>query len=160
MSETSMMSGTDSAVLPKRIPAEQSSPPTVNVLHAPDRPEAPELAAVLDEIRVHVDQIDGLLVATRDGLLVASSTREVEDSSIAAMSAAAIGLAIQFTRLAEVGTPRAALFEGASGHVCVFPVEDSTLLVVFGEPEITTGLFNVAAKQALSLLQNAVRPGL
>lgn len=32
-----------------------------------------------------------------------------------------------------------------------------SVLVVFGEPDITTGLFTVAAKQALVLLRDAVR---
>lgn len=148
----------DSVALPRRISAKQYSPPPSNMKSLPGDAGAAEMAATLEEIRGRVDQVTGLLMATADGLVLGSATDDVEDDSIAAMSAAAIGLATQFTRLAEVGAPRAAMFEGVSGHVCVFPVEDATLLVVFGEPDITTGLFTVAAKQALSLVQQALRP--
>ena len=56
----------------------------------------------------------------------------------------------KFTEQAMVGEPRAAMFEGIAGHVCIFPVDPATLLVVFGERDTNTGLFTVAAKQALA----------
>jgi uncharacterized protein len=118
--------------------------------------DATALAGSLKEIHAAVGRISGLLVATRDGLVLASDTRGIADDSVAAMAAAAVGLATQFTGQAGVGQPKAAMFEGESGYACVFPVEDSILLVVFGEPEITMGLFNIAAKQALSLLHQAI----
>jgi uncharacterized protein len=116
-------------------------------------------AAVQDElksIRSTVDHVYGLLLATRDGLVLAGDTHDVENDSVAAMSAASMGLAAQFTAQARVGEPKAAMFEGENGYVCVFPVETPLLLVVFGEPDMTMGLFNIAAKQALSLLQQAL----
>ena len=112
--------------------------------------------AALREICGRVERITGLLVATRDGLVLCSATHGIEDHNVAAMAAAANGLATQFTGQANVGPPRATTFEGMSGQVCVFPVEGSILLVVFGEPDITMGLFNSAAKQALSLLRQAI----
>jgi predicted regulator of Ras-like GTPase activity (Roadblock/LC7/MglB family) len=124
------------------------------VVQAPYDVEA--LSQSLREIHGGVDRISGLLVATRDGMVLSSDTRGIEADSVAAMAAAAMGLTSQFTAQAKVGEPRAAMFEGASGYVCVFPVEDTILLVVFGEPDITMGLFNIAAKQALSLLHQAI----
>ncbi|HEX6345296.1 roadblock/LC7 domain-containing protein [Umezawaea sp.] len=118
--------------------------------------DSDEMGATLRTIRGQVDRVTGLLVATQDGLVLAEDTRDVEVESVAAMSAAAIGLAVQFTTQAGIGEPRTAMFEGESGYVCVFPVESSLLLVVFGERDITMGLFNIAAKQALSLLQHVV----
>ncbi|WP_245886705.1 roadblock/LC7 domain-containing protein [Umezawaea tangerina] len=115
-----------------------------------------ELAETLRAIRHQIDRVTGLLVATRDGLVLSSDTEGVAAESVAAMAAATIGLAAQFTSQANVGQPRTAVFEGDSGYVCVFPVESSLLLVVFGEKGITHGLFNIAARQALSLIQHAV----
>ena len=150
----------DSAALPTRsnTSTRQDPPPGPTVTHPPDNAETMAEAAInaaLEEIRGRVDRVSGLLVATRDGLVLCSDTQDIEEGSVAAMAAAAIGLATQFTRQAKVGAPRAAMFEGSSGHVGVFPVEGS-ILVVFGEPDITMGLFNVAARQALSLLQQAI----
>lgn len=118
--------------------------------------DAADMVETLRTIRGQVDRVTGLLVATQDGLVLAADTRGVENEAVAAMSAAAIGLAAQFTAQAGVGEPRTAMFEGGSGYVCVFPVEASLLLVVFGERDITMGLFTVAAKQVLSLVQQAV----
>jgi uncharacterized protein len=160
MSETQTTAPKDpqeSAALPtrKHTSTRRHPPPGPTVTHPPHDAEA-ALNEALGEIRGRVDRINGLLVATRDGLVLYSDTHGIEDHSVAAMAAAAMGLATQFTGQAKVGAPRAAMFEGASGHVGVFPVESSVLLVVFGEPEITMGLFNVAARQALSLLQQAI----
>ncbi|RSM63875.1 dynein regulation protein LC7 [Kibdelosporangium aridum] len=162
MQTTAPTDAPDSAVLPTRRPASgrrdpASAGPTVTPPpdHAETMAEA-AMTAALGEIRGRVERVTGLLVATRDGLVLYSDTHGVEDHSVAAMAAAAIGLATQFTGQAKVGAPRAAMFEGASGYVGVFPVEGSFLLVVFGEPEITMGLFTVAARQALSLLQQVI----
>jgi len=121
-------------------------------------PEAKATARALDEIRDKVDRanITGLLVASRDGLLLASDTREIEDDSVAAMSAAAVGLATRFVGQAGLGEARGAMFQGSLGHVCVFPVQGPVLLVVFARPDTTMGLFNVVARQALTLLQGAL----
>ncbi|MDS0137260.1 MULTISPECIES: roadblock/LC7 domain-containing protein [unclassified Amycolatopsis] len=121
-------------------------------------PDAKAAAKALDEIRDRVDRanITGLLVASRDGLLLASDTREIEDDSVAAMSAAAVGLATRFIGQAGLGEARGAMFQGSLGHVCVFPVQGPILLVVFARPDTTMGLFNVVARQALTLLQDAL----
>ncbi|MET8853792.1 roadblock/LC7 domain-containing protein [Amycolatopsis sp. NPDC004625] len=112
----------------------------------------------LRDIRGRIDwtNVKGLLAASRDGLVVCSDTRDVEVDSVAAMAATSVGLAIQFTKQAGVGAPRAAVFEGESGHIGVFPVQSGILLVVLGERDTTMGLFNVAARQALALFQQAV----
>ncbi|MBP2329168.1 putative regulator of Ras-like GTPase activity (Roadblock/LC7/MglB family) [Kibdelosporangium banguiense] len=166
MQTTAPTDASDSAALPTRRPASARRAPApagpmVTVTPPPDDAEArtvteATMTKALHEIRGRVERIIGLLVATRDGLVLGSATRGIEEGSVAAMAAAAVGLAAQFTGQANLGAPRAAMFEGASGHVCVFPVEGSVLLVVFGEPDITTGLFNIAARQALSLLQQAI----
>ncbi|HKS44945.1 MAG TPA: roadblock/LC7 domain-containing protein [Amycolatopsis sp.] len=110
----------------------------------------------LRKIRDQLGPVNGLLVATRDGLVLSSDTEGIEDANVAAMAATAIGLAIQFTAHADVGEARTALFEGCSGHVAVFPVETGVLLVVLGEKDTNMGLFNIAAKQALSQLREVL----
>ncbi|MEU0791122.1 roadblock/LC7 domain-containing protein [Amycolatopsis sp. NPDC005961] len=142
------------APLPVRKPAPESTgpPPDRAARRPPLDPE--RMLEALREVADQVDQVAGLLVATHDGLVLADDTKAVEADSVAAMSAAAIGLAAQFTAQARIGESRSALFEGSSGYVCVFPVEGSLLLVVFGQPDITMGLFTLAAKQALTLLRN------
>lgn len=100
--------------------------------------------------------IYGMLVASADGLVLASDTRDIQVDTVAAMAAAAASIASQFTDQADVGESKASIFQGATGYVGVFPVEPSVLLVVFGRKDLTMGLFNVAARNALSGLQQAV----
>jgi len=124
----------------------------------PVHPDAAAAAKALEEIRDKVDRanITGLLLASRDGLLLASDTQEIEDDSVAAMAAAAVGLAARFIDQAGLGEARGAMFQGSLGHVCVFPVQGAILLVLFARPDTTMGLFNVVARQALALLQDAL----
>lgn len=146
----------ESAALPSRRHAAQGESARPVPLAVQQPYDVAAITETLAEIRARVSRVTGLLVATRDGLVLCADTKGIENDSVAAMAAAAIGLAAQFTGQAKVGEPRAAMFEGAVGYVCVFPVEMPLLLVVFGEPDMTMGLFNVAAKQALSLLQQAI----
>jgi uncharacterized protein len=151
----------DRPALPKRGLASAMAVPAPAGTAAAELLSRADKAAVndaLQDIRGRIDwnNVKGLLAASRDGLLLCSDTRDIEDDSVAAMSASAVGLAIQFTGRAGVGAPRAAIFEGADGHVGVFPMPEGILLVVLGERDTTMGLFNVAARQALSLFQKAV----
>lgn len=100
--------------------------------------------------------IQGLLVASIDGLVLASDTNEIHTETVAAMAAAAASIAAQFTAQAEVGEPRASMFEGTTGHVGVFPVEPGVLLVVLGKKDTTMGMFNIAAKNSVTRLQQAI----
>ncbi|MEU4246471.1 roadblock/LC7 domain-containing protein [Amycolatopsis sp. NPDC026612] len=137
----------------------QGFPPQQGTREArPAHPDALAAAKALQEIRDEVDRVNitGLLVASRDGLLLASDTQEIEDDSVAAMAAASVGLATRFVGQAGLGEARGAMFQGSLGHVCVFPVQGSILLVVFARPDTTMGLFNVVARQALTLLQDAL----
>lgn len=124
----------------------------------PSHPDAEAAAKALHEIRDQVDRVNitGLLLASRDGLLLAGDTQDIEEDSVAAMSAAAVGLATRFVGQAGLGEARGAMFQGSLGHICVFPVQGPVLLVVFARPDTTMGLFNVVARQALTLLQDAL----
>jgi predicted regulator of Ras-like GTPase activity (Roadblock/LC7/MglB family) len=100
--------------------------------------------------------VQGMLVASSDGLLLADDTDEVHVETVAAMAAAAASIAAQFTAQAEVGDPKGAMFEGSTGHVGVFPVEPRVLLVVLGRKDTTMGMFNIAAKKAVADLQQSM----
>jgi predicted regulator of Ras-like GTPase activity (Roadblock/LC7/MglB family) len=155
------MTSADTHSQPFRAPLPVRKPPPANAGPPPERAvkrpplDSEQTLETLRKIREQVDQVAGLLVATHDGLVLAKDITTVEADSVAAMSAAATGLAAQFTAQAGIGESRCAMFEGSSGYVCVFPVEGSLLLVVFGQPEITMGLFTLAAKQAQTVLRQA-----
>lgn len=152
----------DSGLLPMRKRGSSLSAGLATALPHNDAGKKKTVTEALHEIQGHIDPvaINGVLVATRDGLVLCSLTRDIENESIAAMAAAAAGLAAQFTARTRIGGPRVVFFEGDAGQVGVFSVDAETLLVVFSERNTTMGMFNVAAKQTLALLQQAISRGI
>jgi predicted regulator of Ras-like GTPase activity (Roadblock/LC7/MglB family) len=148
----------DSDVLPMRRRGSTLSAVAPATAQPPSGTDQDAVTKALHEIRGGIDpvSINGVLVATRDGLVLSAITRGIENDGVAAMAAATAGLSSQFTTQAKIGGPRAVFFEGEIGQVGVFPVDTDALLVVFGERDTTMGMFNVAAKQALTLLQQAL----
>lgn len=147
------------ARLPRRRVASASDDGTVSATAGDPRRSGGLLEVVENALRSVSGKdanVYGMLVASTDGLVLASDTRDVHVDTVAAMAAAAASIASQFTDQADVGESRASMFEGTSGYVGVFPVEPSVLLVVFGQKDMTMGLFNVAARNALSRLQEAI----
>jgi predicted regulator of Ras-like GTPase activity (Roadblock/LC7/MglB family) len=114
------------------------------------------VAEALQRVSGTDTNVQGMLVASSDGLLLADDTQKVHVDTVAAMAAAAASIAAQFTSEAQVGEPRGAMFEGSSGHVGVFPVAPSVLLVVLGRKDATMGMFNIAAKNAVTQLQESM----
>ncbi len=131
------------------------------------------LTELLDRTRGSVDGIAGAIVASRDGLVVASSidpemeaTSAVSDpvprrarfepedtaTKTSAMAAVAAGLGAQFVQAAGNGTFEAVTFEGSRGCAGVYPLTSTLLLVLVGGPKVTMGRFVSASKQALTTM--------
>jgi len=155
---SSVRSGDSDVPLPRRVPAANSAGGrwTAQPVAQRSRGLVQVVEDALRGVSGKVPNVSGLLLASADGLVLASDTVEVHLDTVAAMAAAAASLAGRFTDLAEIGTARVSMFEGSSGHVAVFPVEPRVLLVVFGRKDTTMGLFNIAARNALFLLQEEI----
>ncbi|OLF15578.1 roadblock/LC7 domain-containing protein [Actinophytocola xanthii] len=129
------------------------------------------VAELLQRMRATVRDIAGAVVASHDGLVVASDIDPVvevaanetvgrrsrsapEDTAhkTSAMAAVAAGLGAQFTQAAGSGTMQAVTFEGNRGCTGVFPLTSALLLVLIGAPQVTMGRFVVASKQALAAM--------
>jgi predicted regulator of Ras-like GTPase activity (Roadblock/LC7/MglB family) len=118
------------------------------------------LAAALREVKGKSDPIlGGMLVAGADGLVLCAETCGTQVDMLGVMVAVAAGIANQIVAHAGVGESMACLFEGSSGHVAVFPLEANTVLVVFGQGEVSTGRFNLAARGTLFRLREAITHG-
>jgi predicted regulator of Ras-like GTPase activity (Roadblock/LC7/MglB family) len=90
-------------------------------------------AAVLAEIqglRVRLPHVTGVLVASTDGLLVASDLPGTEPEGLAAMCAAQLGLAQQVAAQAHCGGFQENITRAADGYVATFAAGTSALLTV------------------------------
>jgi predicted regulator of Ras-like GTPase activity (Roadblock/LC7/MglB family) len=115
------------------------------------------LGAELRELLTEVIGVTGALVATTDGMLVAA---EVEDSlhpeSIAALAAAASGVGSQFAYLMRLGVLGGTVVQGTKGCVAVHPLDQRTILVLFGTDGPNVARLHLAVRQALPRIEAAL----
>jgi len=102
--------------------------------------DASSLRRELDALLRDVDGVSGALLATTDGLLIAAHRPEdAHLESVAALAAAAAGVAEQFTLLMRLGELGSTVVYGESGCIAVHPIGDNAIIVIY-----TTGIPNVA----------------
>lgn len=102
--------------------------------------DAESVRAELRELMVDVEGVSGALLATTDGLLIAAHRDEdAHLESVAALAAAAAGVAEQFTLLMRLGDLGSTVVYGEAGCIAVHPVGDNAIIVIY-----TTGVPNVA----------------
>ena len=95
-------------------------------------------AAVLDELRRLRDQlsfVDGSIVASTDGLVIAhditaTEAYGVEPEGVAALSAVNLGLSQRVVDTANHGRLRETVIRGTFGQVVTYPAGDRALLTV------------------------------
>lgn len=104
---------------------------------------------VLDELarlRVRLPQVHGALVASVDGLLVAQDADGVEAETMAAMSAAYLGLAQQIALGAAYGEFEETVTRASRGYVATFAAGTTALLTVLADAGINLGLLHHEAR--------------
>lgn len=103
--------------------------------------------AELDLIKVHVQGVDGSLVATNDGFLVSHDIRDLEPAQIAALAATARALASSGTKATGRGQFSAALFHGSQGYLAVYAAGDSAIVAVIGTADLNVGMLNFCVRE-------------
>jgi len=111
-----------------------------------------EVADELTALRAAVDGVDGAIVATSDGLLVAHVLPEAEQSQTAALISAVVGLARHAVELTGRGELREASIRGTSGHVLFFAVGDTAVLAVLTGVEVNLALVQLRARPVVRRL--------
>ncbi|WP_345036911.1 roadblock/LC7 domain-containing protein [Streptomyces sannanensis] len=108
-------------------------------------------AEVLDELRrlrARLPQLTGTLTASVDGLVVAQDTADVEAESVAALTAAALGVALRLTEATRQGGFRELLVRGDQGYVATYAAGSSAVLTVLAEPRINVGRLHLEARRS------------
>jgi predicted regulator of Ras-like GTPase activity (Roadblock/LC7/MglB family) len=111
------------------------------VSRAPSEPRAPldsarsEVLAELQAMRADITHIEGSIVATTDGLVIAhdlghSETYGVEPEGVAALSAVNLGLSQRIADTASHGHLRETVVRGSFGQVVTYPAGGRALLTV------------------------------
>jgi predicted regulator of Ras-like GTPase activity (Roadblock/LC7/MglB family) len=94
--------------------------------------------AILDELhglRRRLPGVAGTVLASVDGLAVASDLPGIDPDPIAALSAANLGLARQFAQAVGHGPALESVVRAADGFIVTYPAGISSLLAVLAQPD-------------------------
>ncbi|MET9365030.1 roadblock/LC7 domain-containing protein [Streptomyces sp. NPDC006632] len=106
-----------------------------------------EVLAELRRLRVRLPQLSGAMAASVDGLVLAQdSTSEAEP--LAALTAAALGVAQRLTDTAGQGAFRELLLRGDDGYVATYAAGSSAVLTLLAQPRINVGRLHLEARRA------------
>ncbi|MFI1397341.1 roadblock/LC7 domain-containing protein [Streptomyces sp. NPDC020681] len=105
-----------------------------------------DVLAELKRLRVQVPALTGALAASTDGLVLAADTEEAE--GVAALTAAALGVAIRLTEATGQGAFRELLVRGERGCVATYAAGASAVLTLLAEPRINVGRLHLEARRS------------
>lgn len=96
----------------------------------------------LRRLRNEIAGVDGSVVATSDGLLVAHDLPELEPARVAAVIATTLGLASQAVQVTGRGQLSEAIVRGSAGNLAVFAIGHGAVLAVLGRRDLNIGMLH------------------
>jgi uncharacterized protein len=122
--------------------------------------EADALRRELSELLLDVEGVSGALLSTRDGLLIAAHRPEdAHLESVAALAAAAAGVAEQFTLLMRLGELGSTVVYGEAGCIAVHPIGDGALIIIYSTGVPNVARLHLAVRQALPRFEKIMLEG-
>ncbi|MGW6904867.1 roadblock/LC7 domain-containing protein [Streptomyces sp. NPDC054940] len=108
-------------------------------------------APILDEfrrLRARVPQLTGALAAGVDGLVLAHDTPGIEPDGLAALTAAALGVAVRVTDATGRGDFRELLVRGTDGYVATYAAGRTAVLTLLAEDGVNVGRLHLEGRRA------------
>ncbi|MFI9030926.1 roadblock/LC7 domain-containing protein [Streptomyces sp. NPDC053560] len=99
-------------------------------------------------LRTRVPQLTGALAASTDGLVLAHDTAGTEAESVAALTAAALGVALRLAEATGQGEFRELLIRGEDGYVALYAAGSSAVLTLIAEPRVNVGRLHLEARRS------------
>ncbi|MFF1556523.1 roadblock/LC7 domain-containing protein [Streptomyces sp. NPDC058279] len=119
-----------------------------------------EIRAELRRLRARVPQLTGALAASADGLVLAHDSAATEAESVAALTAAALGVAQRLSDCTGQGAFRELLVRGEHGYVATYAVGQSAVLTLIAEPRVNVGRLHLEARRSTSRITELVEHAL
>ncbi|MER7107821.1 roadblock/LC7 domain-containing protein [Streptomyces sp. NPDC000229] len=108
-----------------------------------------EVLGELRRLRARVPQVTGALAASADGLVLARDTADADAAEgVAALTAAALGVALRLTEATGQGGFRELLVRGEHGYVATYAAGTSAVLTLLAEPRINVGRLHLEARRS------------
>ncbi|MEU9036119.1 roadblock/LC7 domain-containing protein [Streptomyces sp. NPDC048352] len=107
-----------------------------------------DILAELRRLRARVPQLTGVLAASADGLVLAQESAATEAESLAALTAAALGVAQRLSDCTGQGGFRELLVRGEHGYVATYAAGDTAVLTLIAEPRVNVGRLHLEARRS------------
>ncbi|MEU2952458.1 roadblock/LC7 domain-containing protein [Streptomyces xanthochromogenes] len=110
-----------------------------------------EVAEVLDELRrlrARLPQLTGALAASADGFVLAQDGAADAVEGVAALTAAALGVAQRLTETTGQGGFRELLVRGETGYVATYAAGCNAVLTLLAEPRVNVGRLHLEARRS------------
>jgi predicted regulator of Ras-like GTPase activity (Roadblock/LC7/MglB family) len=107
------------------------------------------LLAVLRELRDKVPKLNGSLVASKDGFLIACDLPDgIEADGMAAITATGLSLSDCVAGTASEGEFEEVVIRNGGGHVVIYAAGPSAALAVLAAPDVSVGRLHLEARPA------------
>ncbi|MFJ3232550.1 roadblock/LC7 domain-containing protein [Streptomyces sp. NPDC086787] len=108
----------------------------------------PDIANELRRLRSRVPQLTGALAAGVDGLVVAHDAPGVDPESLAALTAAALGVAVRMADTTGQGDFRELLVRGADGYIATYAAGRAAVLTLLAQDRVNVGRLHLEGRRA------------
>ncbi|MFE9774644.1 roadblock/LC7 domain-containing protein [Streptomyces sp. NPDC005931] len=106
---------------------------------------------VLDEmrrLRTRIPRLTGSLAATVDGLVLAHDVPETEPEGLAALTAAALGVAYRMADAAARGEFRELLVRGTRGYIATYAAGTTAVLTLLADDRVNVGRLHLEGRRS------------
>jgi len=113
------------------------------------------LTSQIESLCTAIPELDGVLLASADGLPIAHSLSNGADPTrLAAMAVAAANLGIRVTEAIDTGTVSEVNVRGTGGDLFVYSLSGKAVLAVLGPKGANAGLIHLEARTTAEELAN------
>ncbi|MEZ3178063.1 roadblock/LC7 domain-containing protein [Streptomyces pimonensis] len=118
---------------------------------------------VLDELRrlrTRVPKLAGSLAATVDGLVLAHDVPDTEPEGLAALTAAALGVAYRMADAAARGEFRELLVRGSQGYIATYAAGTTAVLTLLADDRVNVGRLHLEGRRSGARIAELVDTGI
>ncbi len=107
-----------------------------------------QLDQVIAGMRRAIPELNGMMIASVDGLAIAHDFAEGDADRVAAMAATALGLGTRITERTDLGQLAESVIRGDRGYLVVYSAGEEAVLVLSGPITSNLGLMRIEARLA------------